>query len=98
MFRREVVLPDRTHYFPNEYAFQTCYYLQFISALQGWIFGMCYLKSAIASSFKVSWLTENKITAIGWIIGVFFLVYQTTALVVILATFLGYYDENGSQE
>ncbi len=53
---------------------------------------MCYLRSATASSFKVSWLTENKITAIGWIIGVIFFVYQTTALVVILATFPGFYD------
>jgi hypothetical protein len=32
-FRHEVALPDRTHYFENEYAYKTFYYLQFISAL-----------------------------------------------------------------
>ena len=49
-FRREVILPDRTHYFVNYNAFETFAFLQYISALQGWIFGMCYLKSATASS------------------------------------------------
>jgi hypothetical protein len=48
-FRHEVVLPDRPHYFTNYYASETFNYLQLISALQGWIFGMCYTKSATAS-------------------------------------------------
>ncbi len=49
-YRKEVFLPDGTNYLYNLYAYETCYYLQYISALQGWIFGMCYLKSATASS------------------------------------------------
>ena len=49
-FRRELVLPARTYYSASQYGLQISLYLQFISALQGWIFGICYLKSAIASS------------------------------------------------
>ena len=49
-FRRGVVLPERTQYSYNWYAYYTFYYLQYISALQGWIFGVCYLKSGAASS------------------------------------------------
>ena len=91
-FRKEVVLPNRTIHHVNEYAFQTNLYLQYLSALQGWIFGIRYLKSAAASSLKVSWLTENKVTAIGWIIGVPFIVCVTACYVVILTTFPGWYD------
>jgi hypothetical protein len=94
-FRREVILPDRPHYFANEYTSQIFFYLQYISALQGWIFCVCYLKSATASSIKDSCLTEKKITVTGWIIGGLFVVCQTGTLVVLLATFPGYYDRNG---
>ncbi len=55
----EVDLPDWPHYFINWYANQTFFYLRYISALQGWIFGICYFKSAVASSIKDSCLTES---------------------------------------
>jgi hypothetical protein len=87
-----------THYFLNYSAYEFFYYLQYISALQGWIFGMCYLKSATASSIKDSRLTELKITVSGWIIGVLFIVCETGAFVVILTTFPGFYDYYGSLE
>jgi hypothetical protein len=66
--------------------------LQYISALQGWIFGICYLKSATACSIKVSWLTENKVAAFGWIIGGLFIACETVAYTIQLVTFPGYYD------
>ncbi len=91
-FRKEVVLPDRAHYFVNWYTYQSFAILQFIAALQGWIFGMCYLKSATASSFKVSWLTVKKITAFGLIVGVLFLFCELGFEVVLFATFPGYND------
>ena len=94
-FRHEVIQPNRTYYFNNKYAILTFAYLQYIAGLQGWIFGICYFKSATASSFSVFWLTESKINVFGWVIGIIYFVYQTIALIVLLATFPGYYDENG---
>ncbi len=49
-YTKKVLLLDGTNYLPNLYAYETFYCLQYISALQGWIFGMCYLKSATSSS------------------------------------------------
>jgi len=47
------------------YSLQTFYYLQFIAALQGWVFGIRYWQSATESSLKQSWLNPDKILRIG---------------------------------
>jgi hypothetical protein len=50
MFRSQVLLPNRVHYFDSYYAYCLFNYLYILSALQGWIFGVRYLTSAIESS------------------------------------------------
>ncbi len=75
--------------FFNLYASITFTSLQLLCALQGWIFGVCYLVSATNCSFNVGWLTENKIKAIGWTVGVLYFVYQMFVLVYLLTTYPG---------
>ena len=79
----------KTVYVENYYAYIPSNSLHLLCALQGWIFGVCYLISATNCSFNVGWLTENKIKAIGWTVGVLYFVYQTFVLVYVLSTFPG---------
>ncbi len=53
------------------------------------------LKVQQLAQLKFLWLTENKVTAIGLIIGGLFIACETVAYTIQLATFPGYYDWNG---
>jgi hypothetical protein len=60
-FREEVLLQDgQTHYFYNEYTLRTFDFIYLTSsALQGWIFAVRYLTSALTCSLSKSCLTTE---------------------------------------
>ena len=73
-FRRSVPKPDgSTSYQVNVYVNQTFSYLQLVSALQGWIFGMRYLQSANVSSLTKQWFKADTIIKTGIAVGLLYL-------------------------
>ena len=93
----EVALPDRVHHFESEYSFDTFNILYFISTgLQGWVFAMRYLKSAVECSLTKTCLTTKCVKYTGWGVGLGYATVITVLFVWVMISFPGLYDSNGS--
>jgi len=95
-FRREVLLPDGAKYFINFQANQFLYYVQLLTASQGWLFAVRYWKSAVLSSTGQQFFTVATVDWIGLAIGLFYTVAQTTYYLWKSVAFPGYYNQSGS--
>jgi len=73
IFRKEVELADRIHYFASYYANQVFYYTQMVAAVQGWIFGVRYWLSAIVSSMNETWFKVLSVKRVGWAVGILYI-------------------------
>lgn len=60
-FRFEVGRPDGVVYLSNFYEHAATYFLQYIAALQGWIFEVHYWQNDAVSFIIKTWFTEKKI-------------------------------------
>lgn len=96
VFRKEVELPDRIHYFASYYANQVFYYTQMVAAVQGWIFAVRYWLSATVSSMSETWFTVLNVKRVGWAVGILYILIQTVFFLIKTIEFPQYYDENGS--
>ena len=98
-FRKEVVLPDGTpKYFVNYYVNSLFLYAKMLFALQTWIFALRYWLSGTLIQKSKQFFTFERIKAFGWAVGLAYLIIQTVDLLMKLIIFLGYYEENGSQQ
>ena len=95
-FREEVLLlwDYQIHYFYSEYTLRTFDFIYLTSsALQGWIFAVRYLTSALACSLsKTSCFTTECVMYTGWAVGIVYSVAMTALVIALLVTFPGWYD------
>ena len=92
-FRKEVTQPDRVYHFRSEYGLSTFNFLYYIStALQGWIFAMRYLQSAVECSLTKTCLTTGCVKYTGWGVCIGYVTAITVLFVWDMVSFPGYYD------
>ena len=98
-FRNEVKLADRVHHFESEYTKDTFNFLYYISTgLQGWIFAMRYLQSAVECSLIQTCLTSSCIKYTGLGVGFGYTIVTFALILSIMITFPSWPETGGSMD
>ena len=93
-FRNEVSLHGEKQYFTNEYAFillNSVYWLS--TGLQGWIFSMRYLRSAVQCSLHQTLFSLKGVENTGTIVAVVYVICISFLTGWIIVSFPGFYDQ-----